>query len=470
MDLMEKEKMRLQQVSGIVVSTLALVGLAACDPQSESILIPDLSRETGALSATARSELVAASQGRDERGFEDEILRFENAVPGVGGIFVDVDGSAVVWISDTTRREAVAVYGRKLATNPRIVGPLKRELSYGRVRLKRADFSFSELVAASHDAARLTRGLGVVSIDADESLNRVRIVVSSSVSISKIQEVLAFTNTSRSPFLISVADYPVALSTLRDRHRPTGGGIQIRNANGGRCTLGFNVTTLFFSETAILTAGHCSALGLGTGSTGERIHQNSAVASDSIGRVSINPAWNRTDTDCGGYALCTLADVMMAVSAPTSSWNKRVAQTTGIGTNSTAGSITINSWFSGLSILPFSYVGMDVYKVGRTTGYTLGTLATTCEAVTVSHVGQLYKVLCSNRVNGSAVGTGDSGSPVFYPPAAGDPFYAMGVLFAGGPMNFYDRADATERCTSNCSYYYSPWEQIETHLGRYVRP
>src|SRR5436305_1617977 len=61
----------------------------------------------------ARSELAAAAAGRTARGFEDEILRLENAVPGLGGLFKDPQGRATVYLPTSGDRGALL---RQLAT------------------------------------------------------------------------------------------------------------------------------------------------------------------------------------------------------------------------------------------------------------------------------------------------------------------------------------------------------------------
>ncbi|MBW7932048.1 MAG: hypothetical protein H3C62_00275 [Gemmatimonadaceae bacterium] len=444
----------------------------ACGTGEPTPLAPNSAQGNHAgttLVMAARSELKLAAQGRSERGFEDEILRLESRAPGLGGLYLDETGMATAWLQSgrdaAGLRQALIQFG----TDPRLRGPLGSQLRAGNVRLLPGRFAFSELVAAARLIGARIRLDGVLSLDADERLNRVRLGVGEGVSLPAVYAALADLALPDSMVVVERGPAAEAAASLRDRVRPTGGGLQIKNGLGGRCTLGFNVSLLFYSDTGFVTAAHCEIGAPGSGTTNGLLYQNNVTNADTVGRIYLNPLFDRTDAECQGHPRCTAADVMFVKGAPLSAWAKRIARTQYIGSNNASGSISISSWFTNASIIPFTYVGMSIYKVGRSTGYTHGTLAATCVSQTVGHPLGQYRVLCSDRVNGSAVGEGDSGGPVFYPPAAGDPFYAIGVLFAGSNMVNTD-PDGFLFCNSNCSYWYSPWSQIEAHLTRYVRP
>jgi len=454
-------------------NTAALLGLAilGCAPDTTTPSGPQPSANSPApitgLAGAAAFEIMAAVQGRSERGFEDELLRLEARIPGLGGMFIDGQGIPTIWVRDRSVDASAIVELRAAASGAQYVGEVKARLQAADIRIMRGQFAFSELVAVRRYLAAHLRVPGLVALDADETLNRVRVSVTDQQALARVNEVVA---TLGLPDGIVTAE-PVgaiqALATLRGRFRPTSGGIQIRNAGGGKCSIGYNVSIYAYSDTGYVTASHCDASSMGSGATGGVQYQNSVTAADTVGRVSLNPAWNRTDTECLGYTLCTLADVLFVKSAPMSSWAKRVAKTSWVGINNALGSIDITSYWTGISIVPWTIVGQDVYKVGRTTGYTRGTLAGTCEDVVV---GGAFVVLCADRVVNSAIGEGDSGAPVFYPPVAPYPFYAMGILFAGGPFDDYNDDDQTKRCRTACTYYFSNWNSIGYHLNRYLVP
>jgi hypothetical protein len=88
-----------------------------------------------------------------------------------------------------------------------------------------------------------------------------------------------------------------------------------------------------------------------------------------------------------------------------------------------------------------------VHKVGRTTGWTRGSVGATCVNVNVSgsNITQLCQTLVSARVGG-----GDSGSPVFRRQGSGSNVTLVGILWGGSGTSLY---------------VYSPLSNIEAELG-----
>ncbi len=429
--------------------------------------------ESARLAVAAGEEIRAAVQGRRDRGFEDELLRIEAHVPGFGGLFVDTDGTPSMWLREPSREPEARTELAALALNPGIGGDLRATLTTRDVRVRTGRFTFAELVAASRVVGSNLRVPGVVALDADERLNRVRVRITRDASFNELQAAVASLGLPDSIVVFERSETAVALLSLRNRVRATGGALQISNSSSARCTLGYNVNLLSYPDTGFLTASHCNAGGLGGGGIGGLFYQSTVTTADTIGRTALNPGWNRVDSECQGNPLCTGADVLYADSRPRSSWSKRVAFVFGVGQNNSNGSIEFGpspQWYTGLSIYYYPYVGMSIDKMGRTTGWTRGTVGSTCESPVVQSGSTTYVVLCATRVDNSAVGQGDSGSPVFVPPGGGFPLRAAGILFAGGLLNSYNSADQTYRCTSNCFYYFSTWTSIETHLSRVIQP
>jgi hypothetical protein len=119
-----------------------------------------------------------------------------------------------------------------------------------------------------------------------------------------------------------------------------------------------------------------------------------------------------------------------------------------------AGSLTIDDRQPAFTITnrqPVSVVGQTLDKIGRTTGWTVGTVAATCVdfAVADSDVG----LLCQDAMYSGNAG-GDSGSPIFESQA---PFTndvtLYGLLWGGGTTSF------------GPFLAFSPLENIEFELG-----
>ena len=96
-------------------------------------------------------------------------------------------------------------------------------------------------------------------------------------------------------------------------------------------------------------------------------------------------------------------------------------------------------------------MGQTLDKVGRTTGWTVGTVMQTCIDTFVADTD--IALICQTRVL-SGLGGGDSGSPVFESQA---PFTndvtLYGILWGGSNTNF------------GPSFVFSPLSNIEAELG-----
>ena len=103
---------------------------------------------------------------------------------------------------------------------------------------------------------------------------------------------------------------------------------------------------------------------------------------------------------------------------------------------------------------PFSVLGQTLDKVGRTTGWTVGTVVATCVDVAVADTDIVQ--LCQDEVLSGNAG-GDSGSPIFESQA---PFTndvtLYGIMWGGGSTNF------------GPILVFSPLENIEFELGSLI--
>jgi hypothetical protein len=97
-------------------------------------------------------------------------------------------------------------------------------------------------------------------------------------------------------------------------------------------------------------------------------------------------------------------------------------------------------------------IGTTLDKIGRTTGWTYGSLVSTCETTTQYENGYPTgrTLLCQNRVNAKS-DFGDSGSPVFSftENGYGGNYELRGILWGGNGTQFL----------------YSPIENIQSELG-----
>ena len=236
-----------------------------------------------------------------------------------------------------------------------------------------------------------------------------------------------------------------------------------------RCSLGFNVVTQFYNETAFLTAAHCTYnTAPWGGQVNGTVYQNVVNTSYQVGFVQLNPAWQWCDS-----LYCTQADAMMVGYNNPSLAVPVVATTSFLGANNYGGGINQTSaWRQVTSKVPYQWPGMSLEKLGRTTGWTVGTLQYTCVERLINDAFGPYVVACTDEMTGSSIGTGDSGGPVITP--GSNDVYAVGIVVGGSPLSGPWGPDGSTYCdvyhlsgASTCTLVFSPIYAIENHLGRY---
>ena len=439
-------------------------------PEVKQISVPSL----------ARAELQGALQGDHSRGWESEILRLEANSPGIGGVFFDPPSQSLVILTTPagdSARARVAV--SNLIANRALLTGSDQVLRAPSISVRHADYPFSHLVAWQRSLLGILPDVdGWLSIDADERSNRVRIGVASAAARATVEGLVAGAGVPQAAVSVhlttpmqslvaraSVLSLPT--STLRDRIRAAGSGLEIQNARRGRCTYGWTLTS--GSVWGFVTAAHCTRHTAGDGSTGEPFYQRVVTPNDLLGYVGTNPEWDVPNCTHEGnsYPECTEADAMWIPVESASDVAKRVATTNDYQYgNDTRGGVAISRWVAvhdSTGEVVGQIMATAARKVGRTTGYTGGSIEGTCE----THVIQGSLNLCLNRLEGASVGQGDSGGPVFG--RLGPYAIPFGIVVAGGPLNKFDFGDSSYYCEKppgkTCTLLYAPVDQIETHLG-----
>ena len=208
------------------------------------------------------------------------------------------------------------------------------------------------------------------------------------------------------------------LATLRDKLRPVPGGAQIVFSNFF-CTLGFNAYR--GNVFGFVVNSHCTNV---RGEADGTRYSQSVPASGAIGTEVVDPGFS-TAPPCPAGRRCRMSDAAFAKYDKTSLGGLgKIARTTSNGTET--GSVTLKNAGARLTITARTgspLEGDTVHKIGRTTGWTFGTVLGTCLDANNSTDVTLF---CQTIVRAGS-GGGDSGSPVFYVaarqqgPAGGDP-------------------------------------------------
>ena len=441
----------------------------------------DASGPTNRLARTIpQYQLTAALEGRFERGTEDDILRVENFLPGLGGIYVD-KGSLVVYVPpEMSRQDALG----KLALGSTLLNldpAMRQQMTSGqKIILRPAKFPFSQLVAWVEGGVGGVLSIpGVTGIDANETTNRVTIfVLDESAGFAALATARA-AGLPKDAIETRVVRRAALTYGLRGTFYWPAGGVQIQNEGDHYCSIGFNDT--YQNVKGFWTAGHCSKYGnTGNQSLDEHFYQPT-YSGGSVGTAIMRSEITLSDTACGSAIFCGQVDAMYVQYDNPLRWESKVAQLEGLtslapDTTPVIGDISAYWTNVNLGVSPTTWwAGMPVDKVGRSTGWTRGKLKNTCVPKTFN-VGITLSVhyFCNDVigvdsvspsvVNIPYVGSGDSGGPVFISNnVASSELKAMGIIIgATVPPNapFYENMNFN--CVSaDCEVFFHRLTRIK---------
>jgi hypothetical protein len=280
-----------------------------------------------------------------------------------------------------------------------------------------------------------------VFADHDEANNRLVFGVENAGVIRGVQNALTRLGIPATAYEIRVTD-PIHFMSdnLRSAHRPVVAGVQIHWSQYV-CTLGFNVS--HSGGYSFITNSHCTE---NQGSTGNTQYNQPTRTSepDPIAFEAHDPAYFRGGA-CPRGRVCRYSDAARAAYVEGMEGQARIAKTTGVNN----GDLTVVGHFSITSQdnSSTSFSG-TMNKVGRTTGWTSGSVSNSCVNVNVS--GSNITQLCQTIVesNQQIVAGGDSGSPVF---TGTSTVTLRGILWGGN--------------SSGTLFVFSPFKAIQDELG-----
>jgi hypothetical protein len=329
---------------------------------------------------------------------DDQFAAVARAVPAFGGMFVAEDEDAVYLYLTDTSPAVVAAARAELEAQ---FGP--GSLPQTRTRALPARYSFQELKVWHERLADLLALPGVVLTDIDDRSNRLTVGVERLDLQPAVEAQLARLGVPRAAVAIEQVA-PVELETsLRTRHRPLVGGLQVSFVSGAFsyiCTLGFNAVRQ--GVAGYVVNSHCTAIQGGVEST---VHYQPSVASSNrIGVETVDPTYF-TGGSCPSGRRCRYSDSAFARRDSGVSASQGFIARTPLNSISWNGVDTYRITAEG-----DPFVGLSVTKVGRTTGRTQGSVSRTCTNFNVA--GSTITQLCQAQASYSS-NSGDSGSPVF---------------------------------------------------------
>jgi len=288
---------------------------------------------------------------------------------------------------------------------------------------------------------------GTVFADHDEINNRLVFGVEHGPASRGVSTALSRLGIPSSAYAIEVVEPIHMAATLRNRWRPTQGGIQIHFGQF-LCTLGFNADD--GTQRSFITNSHCTKKQGGVQST-QYFQPTSTVDPTVIATEVEDPQYFRGGA-CPKGRKCRFSDSSRA------RYSSSVASTRGAIAKTSApnnGSLEVTDAFTITSqdntTTSFA-LGTTVNKVGRTTGWTRGNVTATCVNTNVSgtNITQLCQTFVEDPGDAVVVGGGDSGSNVFRV-TSGNNVQLVGILWGGN--------------SSGTLFVFSPLKQIRDELG-----
>ncbi len=384
-------------------------------------------------------DVAVSAQRSSQGGGLPSVDELDRQVPGFGGFFLDGSGEPTIYLArGASRAPAERALGAYMAA---------RGLSAAALHVREARYGWQQLQRwqdAATDGAFSVNG--TVYVDNDETTNRVHIGVANIGTTGQVRAAIARLGVPDDAVIVDQVEPIVQVASLQNViDRPVRAGVQI-NFPGFLCSVGFNATS--GGTKSFITASHCTTKQGGVENT-PYYQPLQSVNGTVIAREVADPVYTR-GAGCPGGRTCRYSDASRA--AYVSGSNQAlglIARTSGANNHSLeiVGSFTITADDCTTTLGGCLAVGTTINKVGRTTGWTSGTLTNKC--VNTGVQGTRIVQLCHNFVS-AGVGAGDSGSDVFQVVSSTNVRLA-GVLWGGS--------------SSGNQFVYSPFANVVRELG-----
>jgi len=408
---------------------VGLIFLIGCDSLTSSskenkpaVSNPDLLR--------SNTEVINSISSEDIISLDQKFAEIAAGIPGFGGIFFDENGRLTIYQKNPA---AISSVNSALALLPGLSTAVKTN-----VKILEADFDFVELQNWRLLIRREALGQNsVISLDIDETKNRIAVGVADSTKIFAVTEEIAEYNIPANAFeVIKVMPFETQQgiptgpqgNSLAEEVDPKAGGLLIErlptnssSSIGTECTMGFNVlwynSQTGINEKGFVTNSHC------TNSQGflesTEIGQHTNASANLVGTEVEDPSYfsgtNTYNYTCPNGFRCRLSDSALidyvpGINAPIG----RIYKTNLFGTGNESGSVIHNrAMFTITQKGSYPYAGQTLNKMGYRSGWTRGNVSSTClDAEDTRRDGTRIMNLCQGVVNAN-VREGDSGSPVF---------------------------------------------------------
>ena len=394
---------------------LTALAVGACDtpPSTDPIDGPQAAQAVSAEQATNPAALA-------------------RAIPSFGGMYVDDFGRPTVYVTDLNDAGRARGALRAFALQN---GRDEDEIQFVQARYPYAQLNSWYERAWPH-VMELT---GTVFSDLDEAGNKLLFGVENRGLATAINSIMSARGIPADAYEVRVVEPIHNAATLRDVVNPKVGGLQIHFGNY-LCTLGFNVT--LNNVASFVTNSHCTNRQGGVEST-VYYQPTSTAAPTSIATEVADPVYFKGGV-CPKGKMCRYSDSSRARYQNNTSFDLGGIATTNGSNLTITGTHNITAEAAGT--IPVA-VGQTVSKTGRTTGTSTGRVSNTC--VNTGVQGSRIMQLCQTFVS-AAVGSGDSGSPVYQGSGS---VTLVGILWGG---------------SGSTTFVFSPLASIKSELGAFT--
>jgi hypothetical protein len=309
---------------------------------------------------------------------------------------------------------------------------------------------------------------GVHFVDIDEAANVVAIGVFNADDSTAVARAAHATDLQEGLVAIRVMPPVRPTTSLRDYLRPVIGGVQVvardtvTGVSAGACSASVVARIGTWTTRYLLTASHCTPTHYGY-DPASVLYQPFVYGTLRVGIEAMDPPPQYGPPMCPAGKLCRQSDVAVyALDDATTPFE--LAHTTWLSiTPGVPGSLDVTTpAFNVTGVVPFSnqVVGQGLHHLGRTTGWSAGTIAQTC--VSNLDVATGVWMMCDHSLRATS-GTGDSGGPVFqwYGGATG---YAVNIAGIGWGLGDCLYTDAEGQFIGTLTWF-SPWQYITYDFG-----
>ena len=385
---------------------------------------------------------------------KDQFAALARQIPGFGGLFYDSTGQLTGNLVDVSTSATAAQSLTSFMASHRFPRTANGRgiATPADVRFQAAKYDYVTLKLWFDSIYRPVLAMrGAVSLGIDERADKLHLWFSDNAALLQAQTLLTTFGIPTGGVILEITQ-PITQSDsgVRMYQRPVVGGLQVLfrvptivDIHGwAECTLGINVHWVdHATQPFFFTASHCGSNQFAD--DGDEYHQGGwlqdTVASSRIGTEAWNPQYLSGGYNCPSGSVCRWSDSRIQsydVGAQGAAAFGGIAWPTGWAD----GTLDISNPATKTLVIvedgdSSALQGLQISKIGRSTGVTTGTITQTCSPLTfMSEQGGVQITLFCQYTAQMLQHRGDSGSPVFFSRTADSNETLVGMMWGGDTL------------------------------------